>query len=64
MDLFLARGRPDREDGHWRIWPSDAKPERLTEQNAAVNFLGALDARTLIYTARADDGTGPALRDS
>ena len=45
----------------WRIQPSGEAPERLTDQNAAVNFLAPLDARTLIYTARAEDGTGPAL---
>ncbi len=45
----------------WRIQPSGEAPERLTHQNAAVNFLVPLDARTLIYTARAGDGTGPAL---
>jgi Tol biopolymer transport system component len=45
----------------WRIQPSGEAPERLTYQNAAVNFLAPLDARTLIYTARAEDGTGPAL---
>jgi Tol biopolymer transport system component len=45
----------------WRIRPSGEAPERLTDQNAAVNFLAPLDARTLIYTARAEDGTGPAL---
>ncbi len=45
----------------WRIQPSGEAPERLTHQNAAVNFLAPLDARTLIYTARAEDGTGPAL---
>ena len=41
--------------------PSGEAPERLTDQHAAVNFLAPLDARTLIYTARAEDGTGPAL---
>ena len=45
----------------WRIQPSGEAAERLTDQHAAVNFLAPLDARTLIYTARADDGTGPAL---
>jgi Tol biopolymer transport system component len=45
----------------WRIQPSGEAPERLTDQKAAVNFLAPLDARTLIYTARAEDGTGPAL---
>jgi Tol biopolymer transport system component len=45
----------------WRIQPSGEAPERLTDQKAAVNFLAPLDARTLIYTARLEDGTGPAL---
>jgi Tol biopolymer transport system component len=45
----------------WRIQPSGGAAERLTEQHAAVNSLAPLDARTLIYTARAEDGTGPAL---
>ena len=45
----------------WRIKPSGEAPEQLTDHHAAVNFLAPLDARTLIYTARAEDGTGPAL---
>ena len=45
----------------WRIRPSGEAPERLTDQHAGVNFLAPLDARTLIYTARAEDGTGPVL---
>ena len=45
----------------WRIQPSGEGAERLTHQNGAVTFLAPLDARTLIYTARAEDGTGPAL---
>ena len=45
----------------WRIRPSGEAPERLTDHHAAVNFFATLDARTLIYTARAEDGTGPAL---
>lgn len=45
----------------WRIQPSGGAAERLTDQHAAVYLVAPLDARTLIYTARADDGTGPAL---
>jgi Tol biopolymer transport system component len=45
----------------WRIQPSGGAAERLTDQHAAVNSLAPLDARTLIYTARGEDGTGPAL---
>jgi Tol biopolymer transport system component len=45
----------------WRIRPSGEALERLTDLKAAVNSLAPLDARTVIYTARAEDGTGPAL---
>ena len=45
----------------WRVRSSGGTPERLTEQHAAVNFLTVLDARTLLYIARADDWSGPWL---
>ena len=41
--------------------PSGESPERLTHQNAPVNFLAPLDARTLLYVARAEDWSGPWL---
>ena len=60
--IYFVHGvDPTEKMDIWRIQPSGAMLERLTEQNAAVNFLAPLDARTLIYTARADDGTGPGL---
>jgi hypothetical protein len=60
--IYFVHGvDPTEKTDIWRIQPSGAMPERLTEQNAAVNFLAPLDARTLIYTARAQDRTGPAL---
>jgi Tol biopolymer transport system component len=45
----------------WRLSASGGSPERLTEQHAGVNFLAPLDARTLLYVARAEDGSGPWL---
>jgi Tol biopolymer transport system component len=45
----------------WRLRPTGGSPERLTHQNAAVTFLAPLDARTLLYVARAQDGSGPWL---
>jgi Tol biopolymer transport system component len=45
----------------WRMQPSGELPEQLTHQNAPVNFLAPLDARTLLYVTRADDWTGPWL---
>jgi Tol biopolymer transport system component len=45
----------------WRVPSSGGLPEPITRQHAAVNFVAPLDTRTLLYTARADDGTGPWL---
>ena len=45
----------------WRMQPSGELPEQLTQQNAPVNFLAPLDARTLLYVARAEDWSGPWL---
>ena len=60
--IYFVHGmNPTEKMDIWRIKPSGEAPERLTDHNAAVNFLAPLDARTLIYTARAEDGTGPSL---
>jgi Tol biopolymer transport system component len=45
----------------WRVRVSGGSPERLTAQHAAVNFIALLDAKTLLYLARADDWSGPWL---
>jgi Tol biopolymer transport system component len=45
----------------WRVRPSGGSPERLTLQHTAVTFLAPLDARTLLYVARAENGSGPWL---
>jgi serine/threonine protein kinase/Tol biopolymer transport system component len=45
----------------WRIQPSGDMPERLTHQNAPLNFLAPIDSRTLLYVARAEDWSGPWL---
>jgi Tol biopolymer transport system component len=60
--IYFVHGlNPTEKMDIWRIQPSGEALERLTDQHAAVNFLAPLDARTLIYTAPAEDGTGPAL---
>ena len=60
--IYFVHGmNPTEKMDIWRIKPSGEAPERLTDHNAAVNFLAPIDARTLIYTARAEDGTGPSL---
>ncbi|HYN06226.1 MAG TPA: hypothetical protein VES67_02445 [Vicinamibacterales bacterium] len=35
----------------WRVRPSGASPERLTQQRTATAFLAPIDDRTLLYTA-------------
>jgi len=62
--IYFVRG-PEPQDEMdmdvWRVRSSGGSPERLTEQHAAVNFLTMLDARTLLYVARAEDWSGPWL---
>jgi Tol biopolymer transport system component len=45
----------------WRVRPDGGAPERLTHQGTAVTFLAPIDTRTLLYVARAEDGSGPWL---
>jgi Tol biopolymer transport system component len=45
----------------FRVRASGGAPEQLTHQNAAVNLMAPLDARTLLYVAPADDRQGPWL---
>ncbi len=60
--LYFAYGLPPDEMDIWRI-PSDGAgpPERITTHNSRVAYPALLDNRTLLYTATADDGTGPWL---
>ncbi len=64
--LYFVHGSSDRlnwtdEMDIWRVRPSGGSPERLTHQNTAVTFLTPLNARTLLYAARAENGSGPWL---
>jgi Tol biopolymer transport system component len=45
----------------WRLRPAGGSPDRLTRQNTAVTFLAPIDRRTVLYVARAPDGSGPWL---
>ena len=58
---FVHGTEPTGEMDVWRMQPSGESPEQLTHQNAPVNFLAPLDARTLLYVARAEDWSGPWL---
>jgi Tol biopolymer transport system component len=45
----------------WRVPAGGGSPDRLRSERAAVTSLAPIDARTLIYVARAEDGSGPWL---
>ena len=57
--LYFSRGVPPNDMDIWRV-PLDGGPaERITSHNSKVGYPVLLDDRTLLYTATADDGTGP-----
>jgi len=62
MWIYFVRGLdPTDEMDVWRIRPSGESLERLTEHHAAVIYLAPIDTRTLLYVARAENGSGPWL---
>jgi Tol biopolymer transport system component len=60
--IYFVHGREAAgEMDVWRIHSSGGSAERLTHQNAPVNFLAPIDSRTMLYVARAEDWSGPWL---
>src|SRR5678815_3495467 len=59
--LYFAHGTPPDQMDIWRIASSGGLPERLTHLAARVAYPVLLDSRTLLFTATADDATGPWL---
>jgi Tol biopolymer transport system component len=60
--IYFVHGREAAgEMDVWRMQPSGERAERLTHQNAPVNFLAPIDARTVLFVARAEDWSGPWL---
>ena len=60
--IYFVHGREAAgEMDVWRMQPSGERLERLTHQNAPVNFLAPIDSRTMLYVARAEDWSGPWL---
>jgi serine/threonine protein kinase/WD40 repeat protein len=59
--IYFVMGLPPNEMDVWRV-PSDGGPaERITHHQSRVANPTPLDDRTIVYTATADDGTGPWL---
>ena len=64
--VYFVSGIPTTEEMDiWRIpvvqTDTAATPERITSHNARVEYPAWLDARTLIYSATAEDGSGQWL---
>jgi Tol biopolymer transport system component len=60
--IYFARGmEPTGAMNIWRVRPSGESLERLTEHGTNVNFVVALDSRTVLYVGRAEDRSGPWL---
>ena len=59
--IYFVRGFAPDEMDIWRIRPTGGTAERITSHNSRVAYLAFPNGRTLLYTLRADDGTGPWL---
>jgi Tol biopolymer transport system component len=59
--LYFTHGLPPNDMDIWRVPAAGGPAERVTRHNSRVGYPVALDDRTLVYTATADDGTGPWL---
>ena len=59
--LYFARGVPPNEMDVWRVPADGGRAERITTHDSRVAYPVVMDDRTLLYTATADDGTGPWL---
>jgi Tol biopolymer transport system component len=59
--IYFVQGFPPYEMDIWRIRSTGGSPERITFHNSRVAHLTFLNARTLLYTSREADGSGPWL---
>jgi Tol biopolymer transport system component len=59
--IYFVKGFPPDEMDIWRIRSTGGSPERITFHNSRVAHLTFLDKRTLLYTSRDADGSGPWL---
>ena len=59
--LYFSHGIPPNDMDIWRVPVGGGQPERITTHASRVAYPVLLDNRTLLYTATADDGTGPWL---
>ena len=56
--IYFVKGTPTTDMDIWRIPARGGRAEQITFHHAWVGYPAWLDARTLIYSATADDGSG------
>ena len=59
--VYFVRGLPLERTDIWRIASTGGEPERITRHNSMVAYPAFMDNQTLLYTATAEDGSGPWL---
>jgi Tol biopolymer transport system component len=59
--IYFARGYRSTEMDVWRVPSTGGKAEQLTHQNSKVSYPIALNDRTLLYIASAENGAGSWL---
>jgi Tol biopolymer transport system component len=59
--IYFVQGVPPHEMDIWRVTPAGEDLQRITFHNSRVLYPVFLDARTLMYLATSDDGSGPWL---
>jgi len=59
--IYFARGMGQPPSDLWRIPSSGGEPERLTYHDTRADFPTPIDSRTVLYTAKERDGSGPWL---
>jgi Tol biopolymer transport system component len=59
--LYFSHGLPPNDMDIWRVPVAGGREERITTHASRVAYPVALDNQTLLYTATADDGSGPWL---
>ena len=60
--IYFVRGvEPTTRMDLWRLPSIGGAPERLTDQQSALNYFAAIDPQTVAYLSRSDDRSGPRL---
>jgi Tol biopolymer transport system component len=59
--IYFVHGLTPNDLNVWRVRTVGGKPEQLTTLPGPVNYVAPIGPRTLLYTARAEDGLGPWL---